>query len=226
MKQVLSWISKRFNAAILILFFVCLYAVLQIRLGCFWSLGEIENSDAVNSILEGLSYSFIAAYVFYLLSVIAPSLRRNKMLMPILKERVGNIRSLIRKILLEFSRQTPYGADVNNVSDTASILNSKNWDHVVPEILNYNQVSISYFSYINAIRVLINNSITDLIICYKDDLSEDQIVALEGFRKSPFFLTVSTLSTMPNITVNSGVNSLINEFVEMQKEYLKLEEMF
>ena len=226
MKNLLSCLAKRFDIIVLIVFLVCLYAVLQIRLGCFWPIGESENAESVNSIIEGLSYSYIAAYVFYLLTVVTPTYRRKAKLKSVIKYKVGRIGSFIRDVLLEFSRNTQYSADVKDVAHTSLILQSKNWDVVVPILLQYNQVSITYFRYTNAKREQINDCITDLILCYKEVLSEDQLVALEEFRKSPFFKTVSSLSTIPTITVNSGVNDLVDKFVEMQKQYLKLEKMF
>lgn len=75
-------------------------------------------------------------------------------------------------------------------------------------------------------REQINDCITNLILCYKEVLSEDQLVALEGFLKDPFFSLVRSLSTIPTINVNSGVNDLADRFVEMQKHYLQLEQMF
>ena len=105
---------------------LCLYAVIQIRLGCLWYIGSIEKADAVNSILEGLSYSYIAAYLFYLLTVFLPSKRRRKKLLPMIRERVHDIGVRhIHSILLEFDRGTHWGTEYNNIQHTEEILRSK-----------------------------------------------------------------------------------------------------
>lgn len=52
---------KRLDWIVLFICLLCLYAVIQIRLGWFWFIINIEKDDAANSIIEGLSYSYIVA---------------------------------------------------------------------------------------------------------------------------------------------------------------------
>ena len=79
---------KRLDWIVLGVCVLCLYAVIQIRVGCFWCVGSFENAEAINSIIEGLSYSYIAAYLFYILTSFLPAKRRKRMLAPIIRERV------------------------------------------------------------------------------------------------------------------------------------------
>ena len=218
---------KRLDWIVLGICVLCLYAVIQIRLGCLWYIGSIENADAVNSIIEGLSYSYIAAYLFYVLTSFLPLRRRKRMLNPIIRERVKRIGTKnIHSILLEFGRQTGLPYDYRNTEHTAEVLKSKDWDTEVPIIKQYNGISITYFRYTVAQSKAIRERVADIIIRYKEVLTEDELVALEDFADMSFFSTVESLSSFPNMTVNSGVDSLVEEFMKMHEKYLEMEKVF
>ena len=218
---------KRLDWIVLGICVICLYAVIQIRLGLFWNIGYAENAGAVNAIIEGLSYSYIAAYLFYILTSFLPTKRRKKMLTPIIRERVQRIGTKnLHSILLEFGRKTGLNYDYRKTDNTTAILKSKNWDVVVPLIQQYNGISISYFRYTVAQSKAIKDRVADIIIRYKEVLTEDELVALEDFSDMPFFSTVESLSSFSNMSVNSGVDSLIEDFVKMQEKYLEMEKVF
>lgn len=206
---------------------LCLYAVIQIRLGCLWYIGSIEKADAVNSILEGLSYSYIAAYLFYLLTVFLPSKRRRKKLLPMIRERVHDIGVRhIHSILLEFGRGTQWGTEYNNIQHTEEILRSKNWDSEVPMFKTYDGVSITHFRYAVHQCKTIQDRIADIIIRYSEVLTEEEINALEAFSKNKFFSLALSLGSHPTIQVNRGVDSLIEAFVKMQNSFIEVEKLF
>lgn len=206
---------------------LCLYAVIQIRLGCLWYIGSIENADAVNFILEGLSYSYIAAYLFYLLTVFLPAKRRRKKLLPMIRERVHDIGVRhIHSILLEFGRGTQLGAEYNNIQHTEEILRSKNWDSEVPMFKTYDGVSITHFRYAVLQCKTIQDRIADIIIRYAEVLTEEEINALEAFSKNQFFSLVLSLGSHPTLQVNSGVDSLIEAFIKMQNGFIEVERLF
>ena len=204
-----------------------MYAVIQIRLGWFWNIGYVENEEAMNSIIEGLSYSYIAACFFYILTSFLPAKRRKKMLSPIIRERVQRIGSKnIHSIMLEFGRQTELDIDYRKTENTAEILKSKDWDVEVPLIKQYNGISITYFRFAVAQSKAIRERVADIIIRYKEVLTEDELVALEDFSEMSFFSTVESLSSFPNMMVNNGVDSLIEDYVKMQEKYLEVERVF
>lgn len=218
---------KRLDWIVLGICVLCLYAVIQIRLGCLWYIGSIENAESVNSVIEGLSYSYIAAYLFYILTSYLPARRRKKMLEPIIRERVQRIGTKnIHSILLEFGRKTGLPYDFRNTEHTTEVLKSKDWDTEVPLIKQYNGISITYFRYTVAQSKAIRERVADIIIRYKEVLTEDELVILEDFADLSFFSTVESLSSFPNMTVNSGVDSLIEEFLKMQEKYLEMEKAF
>lgn len=218
---------KRLDRIVLGVCVLCLYAVIQIRLGCFWYFGSIENAEAVNSIIEGLSYSYIAAYLFYLLTVFLPTRRRRKKIAPVIKERVHEIGIRnIHSILLEFGRDTQLGSDYREVQHTEEILRSKNWDSEVPMIKRFDGYSITHFRYAVAQCKAIQDKIADIIIRYAEVLTEDEITALERFSKNRFITLSQQLSSHPTMQVDSGKDFLIDAFVKMQNEFLDIESLF
>lgn len=89
--------------------------VIRIRTG--------ENTvNALNTLYLTLSYSFIAALVFYMVTQVLPVGRRKDILEPIIRRKIVDISRCIRNILLEFHRETKYEYDVHNTDDTEALL--------------------------------------------------------------------------------------------------------
>ena len=206
---------------------LCLYAVIQIRLGCLWYIGSIENAEAVNSIIEGLSYSYIAAYLFYLLTSYLPERRRKMKLYVVIKDRVHKIGiDNIRNILFEFARDTGLNADYSDTQHTEEILKSKNWDDEVPIFRKYRGIRLSYFRYASSQCTDIKNRVADIVLRYKEVMTAEELVALEELSKEFFITQMESLSSYPSIKVNDGVDSLVSAFIDMQKKFLRVEQVF
>lgn len=218
---------KRLDLIVFCICILCLYAVFQIRLSWFWNIGFVENAAAINSIIEGLSYSYIAAYLFFILTTFLPARRRKEMLTPIIRNRVKNIGAKnIHNILLEFGRGTRLGTGYRDTEHTVEILKSKNWDDIVPLLKEYKGVSISYLHYANLNCKNMKERVVDVIIRYKEVLTEEELVVLEDFSEMSFFNLVESLSSFPNMKVNDGVSSLIDDFLKLQNKFLEVEKVF
>lgn len=218
---------KRLDWIVLCICVICLYAVIQIRLGCFWFIGSIENADAVNSIIEGLSYSYIAAYLFYVLTSFLPINRRKRKLKPIIRNKVQRIGSKnIRNILLEFARETELESNYRDTVHTREILQSKNWDEEVPLIKKFRGIPTTYFRYTAFECQEIRERVADIINRYKNEMTDDEFVILEDFSESSFISLILSLSSFPAMTVNSGRDSLIADFVKMQNKFMEVEKVF
>ena len=218
---------KRLDWIVLAVCYICLYAVIQIRVGCFWFIGSVNNADAVNSIIEGLSYSYIAAYLFYVLTSYLPERKRKKKLDVVIKDRVHKIGDAnIRSILFEFARETGIDVDYSDTQHTEEILKSKNWDAEVPIFKQYNGVSISYFRYANLRCKDIKESVADIVLRYKEVMTAEELVALEELSKEFFIIQIESLCSYSNIKVNDGVDSLVSAFIDMQKKFLEVEQVF
>ena len=227
MNALKSFLLKNLNPIVLCIAVLCLYAILQIRLGWFWAIGSARRAGDINAIIEGLSYSYLAAALFYLLTMYLPAKRRQEKIVPVIQKRVEEIGSKnIRAMLFEFARETEYGADWKSSTHTAEILKSKDWDAPVPMFQQYNGIQISYLHYLNLKGKQLKERISDIIMKYKEDLTEEQTVVLEELSDMDFFGTIASLSSFPRMTVNGGKDSLVNMFCKMQEKYFEVEKAF
>jgi len=226
MKKLLSWITNNQSWILLLVACISFYAVFQIKLGWFWPVGKVDNPLGVNSIIDTLACSYIAAYIFYLLTNGITSLTKRIRLTPVIQNSVKVIgNKYIRSILIEFARETGIQANYLDVEHTAEILRSKNWDAEIPIYKKFEGVSISYFRYLSANSRYITDHIL-FVSRYREYLKIDQIVALEDFNELYFFKLVESLSNHSRMTVNEGRESIIEEFIKMQKQYIELERAF
>lgn len=227
MKKLFSWFFNHLSAFLLVIALICIYAVLQIKFGCFWTVGEIDDAESVNSIIESLSFSYIAAYLFYVLTIAIPRSVRRRKLTPIIRGSVKNIGVKdIRSVLLNFYRGTGFPLNYRDTEHTAEILKTKNWDEVIPLYKRFEGIDVTYFKYVCLTSQQIQERVSSIISRYKEDLSVDQLVALENFSNMVFFIMVEFLSNHSKILVNDGRDSIIEEFVKMQKAYLEIENLF
>ncbi len=110
---------------------------------------DAGTSEALNAGLLNLSYSYIAALIFYVLTNVLSAKKRRNKLNGIIKQRILGIGRCIRDILLEFARDTQFKADIHDVDNTEAILKSKNWMITIPILQKYNKVNISYLRYMS-----------------------------------------------------------------------------
>ena len=165
--------------------------------------------------------------MFYILTTVIPSLQRKQKLNAPIKKRVRELSRGIRDILLEFARGTNYIVDERNTTDTEAILRSKDWFAIVPMIQKYRHISVTYIEYMKAAGNNVKTQIANIISRYYGELTPNQLVELEALSDSQFFSTIEFICSIPNTTiVDSGYSSLIEDFITMQNQYLKVEKEF
>ena len=183
--------------------------------------------NALNKLYLTLSYSFIAALVFYLVTQVFPARRRKDILEPIIRRKIVDVSRCIRDILLEFHRGTNYNYDVHNIDDTEALLRSKDWFSIVPFLQKYQKVPISYLSYMKVCGGNMKSQISDLIMKYNSVMSASQLLELENLYAASFFHTIEFISSMPGSSIaDSGYTALINDFIALQKQYMRVEKEF
>ena len=58
-------------------------------------------------------------------------------------------------------------------------------------------------------------------------MTASQLVELENLSDASFFNTIDFICTIPGTSISeSGYNSLIGDFIKLQKQYLKVEKEF
>lgn len=70
-------------------FLVCAFTIVIIKLNFY--IGTSDYADIINDMLVNLSYSYIAAYLFYLMKSRLPVVIRKRKLMPVIQNRVEEI---------------------------------------------------------------------------------------------------------------------------------------
>ena len=62
---------------------------------------------------------------------------------------------------------------------------------------------------------------------YNSVMSASQLLELENLYAASFFNTIEFISSIPGSSIaDSGYTSLINDFIALQKQYLKVEKEF
>lgn len=218
------------NIILMILLLFSLWIVLAVQLHCLplvnICFSEIQEHD-INTLLLTLSYSYIAALIFYIVTCVLPSKRRKDILAPIINRKIQRIGRCIHDILLEFSRKTDYGHDVHNTTNTDALIRSKDWFAIVPMINEVQKVPVTYLRLMRECGENMKSQISDLIIKYHAEMTASQLVELENLSDASFFNTIDFICTIPGTSISeSGYNSLIGDFIKLQKQYLKVEKEF
>ena len=205
------------------------WAILSIQFSVVPRICVVWNYETVrsfNSMYLTLAYSYIAAYFFYLLTNRFPIIERQTKLSPIIKRNIKDVGRDIRNILLEFARDTEFNYNYDT-PDAGAILMSKEWLSNIPKFQTYHHVSITYLAFINAEGNAIKEKIESIIGKYKDELTVDQLVALEKIKDSMFFRRTKFLCSLDLGSIGpGGYRDLVALFCEMQKQYLEIVSKF
>lgn len=220
---------KRYGAKILLclLTAISIYVIVYVGLGYGWSIGESENYERINKVLESLSYSYLAGCIFYLLTTYYSYWGRKQQLRPVMKYKMHKIVQMIDDVILEFSR------DVDTSTKTASedlkiILDSKSWTDDIPMLKLIQGISVSYISYLAIVGKNVRTNVMELIQLYKEYLSEEQITRLEGLVEMQAFRSAMHFSSYVNMNLDNpdGKKFLIDEFIKMYEELKSIEKTF
>ena len=68
----MEWIFKYCDSFVSTVAVLCIYAILQIKFDFALWLGTSVHADKINEVITNLAYSYLAAYVFYMLTVKLP----------------------------------------------------------------------------------------------------------------------------------------------------------
>lgn len=61
---------------------------------------------------------------------------------------------------------------------------------------------------------------------YKDEMTEEQITALEEMTGSYFFRLVELFCSLPKVQIDPGVNPMVEEYCKLHQKYLEVERLF
>ena len=230
MKRIISVLSKLITVqSLLVLAIVlCIWSILAIQLDVSFLILNVgwEQSlcDKINTVYVNLSYSFIAGYIFYILTIYIPHSINYKKIQPVLIQKVQIMKSSFRNILLEFSRGVNVD-DYMEVESARQVLLSKNWTSYIPMFQQLYNTNMSYIEHVNIEGKNIKQQVLDFIQTYKQFLTTEQICALEELSSMHIFRIASQFSQM-NINLQPGINSLIDEFILALEKVYEIEKLF
>lgn len=93
MKKIGQWLLKYSDYYVMAIALICLYAIFQIKFDFAFWMGYSEKAEAWNEIITNLSYSYLAGFIFYLLTVTLPHKKMKGKVKVALDSKLNTIRT-------------------------------------------------------------------------------------------------------------------------------------
>lgn len=159
----------------------CIYAILTIKLDIFWHIGTSSNADNINEIILNLSYSILAAVIFYIFIDVIPFYTKRKKVRQVLSIMISGIKSDIRD-----AKNAIYLPPFTNVAKTQNdfVSDFENKDMMDAYCLGiYGFKNLREF--FNHNKVQIRNSIHN-VLSYSEFLTDTEIKILADINSSKY----------------------------------------
>ena len=182
---------------------LCVYAILQIKLGFAFNLGSSEDAESWNQIIESLSYSYLAGYFFYLLTVRLPYWEMKIKVHEALKRKAEKIDSNYQECLISV---LPPGSQVNfEMKEEIVVAIFKEFSYLGNCRLSSFGMEVTAVDYIKA-KHEENQRLATTILEYKPWLSAGVISQIEEIRNSDLSSIVIALTNpkLAKILDNEG----------------------
>lgn len=210
---------------LLCVFFVCVFTIAVIKQNFY--IGTSGYVEIINDMLINLSYSYIAAYLFYLMTSRLPVVMRKRKLMPVIQNRIEEIgRRSIYYVLLEFSRDSKFNADYKHIDGTENVLASKIWTDEMPTVHRQFGIRINYLNYVRHQCDDLKERVAVVLDRYKGEMTEEQVTALEEMTGLYIFRLVELFCSLPKVQIDPGVNPMVEEYCKLHQKYLEVERLF
>lgn len=203
MKSIEQWLLKYSDYYVMAIALICLYAIFQIKFNFAFWIGYSEKADAWNEIITNLSYSYLAGFIFYLLTVTLPHKKMKGKVKVALDSKLNMIRSNY-KACVE-SVYHPLKAMSLDITKDEAIANFK-------EVSFYQKCKMGYFqdkdiSVVDYIRLKHQENVIRAaeLLEYKPWLSSETVAQIEEIRNSNLPAVIISL------TQSIGKDQLDNE---------------
>lgn len=217
------------EACLTIALLLCLWAIGSIQLKVIPLIPislPIEQCDGLNEMFVNLSYSFIAGYIFYLLTVVLKSYHERKKMHKVLNNKFNQIASPIEAIIDVFYGEM--GAKVDRTRESiTNILNSRNFNdrvEMAAELGHRLGQSATYINFIAEKCKASKERVFEMIRLYRDYLTTDEIILLESYAAMRVIDVASIASAVNCIDANRAdvKQTIITQFCNL---YDKLNEV-
>lgn len=199
-------------AVSLLVAIVISYQIEYLMVPSDWSL---RKCDSVNQFFIGVTCSYIAAYIFWIITTVLPAYNKSVSVAGTLNNRFDEIKKSVRDITFEFAYSTQF-KNYFEESDCRGAMNSKNWDSIIPSFQSIYSQDIVFWRFVQAKGEHIRNLVDSFLKSYADELSPEQKVALEAIKNAKIFGILSSFSGL-NIDVDGGRLCLVDYYWEMVK---------
>lgn len=213
-----KWTNILMTIAILL----CIWAIASIQLECIPCIATTFSATMckkINGVYLNLSYSFLAAFFFYILTSVLPYKQTQKKIQPIIRQKINNIKTDVDSIILEFSRELSEQQNSNifkNKEEIIRIMGSKPWTDFVPMWQALYKKDISYIALISIYGTQIKTKSLEIIQLYKEYMESNQISDLELLANKKIFSLALQFSQMDiSLDDPNGKAYLIDEFYDM-----------
>ncbi len=168
---------------------IAIYCILQVKFDFAFYIGPADNADKINEVIVNLSYSYLAGYVFYILTVKLPYWGTKRKIEKPLKSKLDLV---LRKCISSMESIYPQSVHGKIVLEEDSFVEDfKNISYF--QECSIIGMKIPVISYIKAAHEENRKTITE-ILEYKSWLSADQISMLEQIRSADLPLVITALS--------------------------------
>lgn len=173
---------------------ICLYAILQIKFDIAFWLGSSKNADTINEVLTNLSYSYLAGFIFYLLTVSLPNWKMKAKLREALIGKLNLIQSNYNSCIESVLPIT----ETNTEDYTLEMVKEKfrGVSYMAPCKLSQMGQDCTIASYIK-IKHEENLSLAGQILDYKSWLSSESIAFIEELRNSDISKVITAITLPP-----------------------------
>ena len=190
--KLLGWLLKYSDWYIWTIALACLYAILQIKLDFAFWIGNSERADAYNEILTNLSYSYLAGFIFFLLTVTLPHWKMKTKVRKALEGKANAIRSNYKACV---ESVVPFPKAVQpTITKGEAIENFKAVSYQQPcRLTAIQNANVSIVVYIK-LKHDENKRLATELLEYKSWLSSETIAKIEEVRNSNLPTVIITLT--------------------------------
>lgn len=170
---------------------VCLYAIFQIKFDFAFWIGYCERTDECNEIILNLSYSYLAGFIFFLLTVTLPHVKMRAKVKKALEGKVNQIATNYWTCI-ESVVPFPKGLTRNQTKEDV-VMMFKEASSL--QLCRFSSVgiNISVAEYIKA-RHKENKALATELLEYKSWLSSDTIAQIEKIRNANLMSVVISMT--------------------------------
>lgn len=191
MKKIGSWLLKYSDYYVGAIALICLYAIFQIKFDFAFWLGRSENADKWNEIITNVSYSYLAGFIFFLLTVTLPHLKMRAKVKKALEGKVNQIATNYWACI-ESVVPFPKGLTRNQTKEDV-VMMFKEASSLQLCRLSSVGINVSVAEYIKA-KHKENKELATELLEYKSWLSSETIAQIEKIRNANLMSVVISMT--------------------------------